>query len=339
MLIRLARKLPLFAVLLAASSAFGSASPAISPLLALVPAGVESVAGVEDPHNPKGHVLLIAGFNNFDLDAWLALAGVDDRCAVDELIWAVASSSRGELREHMLLIAGRFDRERIFAAAQSNGAATLGYDGFPVLLVAPFAREQGRMPDDRWMAILHNRMAIFGTPDLVRKVLDRYAAGEPADPALLVRLSRLGPGLNSWNTMAMPSAVLARHLISGAQADSLANLIAGAEELTVGVHYGSTARVDFAIRFTDDGDVVRAAGRFSHPGTLRLNGQTKWRPRVKSLSVDSRLIAGSVSMPGRQFDAYLRAQRDGPWTNSLPQTASQAPLSNSPARSAGNSFR
>ncbi len=339
MLIRLARKLPIFAVLLAASSAFSLVSPAASPLLPLIPTGVESVAGVEDPHNPKGNVLLISGFNSVDLDDWLSLAGVDDRREVDELIWVVASSARGELREHLLLIAGRFDRDRIYAAAQTNGATPLNFHGFPVLIVAPFARERSRMPDVRWIAIVDNRMAIFGTPDLVQKALDRHAAGVSADPALVARLSRLGPGVNSWNTMAMPSSVLARHVVSDAQAASWSSLVAGADELTVGVHYGSTARVDFAIHFPGDADVVRAAGLVSQPGALPPLAQIGGQARLKSLSLDRNLIAGSVLMRGRQFDAYIRAQRDDHWRNPPSQAAAVASPSSSPSGSLVNSLR
>lgn len=337
MLIHRTKKLLFPAVLLAALPGFSLVSPTGSPLLPLIPAGAESVAGVEDPHNPEGHLLLISGFNRIDLNDWLSLAGVDDRRAVDELIWVIASSSRGELREHLLLIAGRFDRERIYAAAQSNGAATLDYHGFPVLIVAPFARERGRMPDVRWVAILDHRVAIFGTPDLVQKALDRRAAGESADPALLARLSRLGPGVNSWNTMAMPSSAFARHLVSGAQAWS--GLIAGADELTVGVHYGSTARIDFSIGFTERNVAVRAAGLLSQPDALRLSAKIGWQARLKSLSIDGNLIAGSISMPERQFDAYLQAQRENHWPSSPSQNATVAPTSRSSAGSPVNSLR
>lgn len=51
----------------------------------------------------------------------------------------------------------------------------------------PFDRESPSMKDVRWLAILENRVLVFGVPWMVAKALDRYERHEPADPILLQR--------------------------------------------------------------------------------------------------------------------------------------------------------
>src|ERR1700733_10650362 len=90
--------------------AFGS-SPAEDPLLRLVPAHAEIVAGIQDPHHgdQSGRLLIVTHNNNVDLRDWITLAGVDDQQEVDRLV-EVARSSRGsgDLSEHLLLLRGSF---------------------------------------------------------------------------------------------------------------------------------------------------------------------------------------------------------------------------------------
>ena len=153
--------------------AAGAASPVNGKLLSLVPPGCAIVAGFENGHGPHagGRLLLTTPNNRFDLDDWLGLAGVDTERRYDEVIEAAAWNARGELNEHLLLVAGRFDRERIFRAARQNGALTSPDTGETVLVIRPFQREQKQMPDVRWLAILDNRTALLGTPVLVQEAL------------------------------------------------------------------------------------------------------------------------------------------------------------------------
>src|ERR1700733_1661916 len=92
----------------------GFTSPARSKLASLVPADAEIVAGIEDPHNPEsnGRLLLVTHNNNLDFIDWVALTGVDAQREADEVIEVAASSSQGELKEHLLLVKGSFDGER-----------------------------------------------------------------------------------------------------------------------------------------------------------------------------------------------------------------------------------
>jgi hypothetical protein len=270
----------------AAAPIHGFASPAQSKLLPLIPREAQIVAGIEDPRNP-------------------------DTRGVDETIWIAASSPQHELNEHGLLVAGRFDRARIFWAAEQNGAATSIYRGLEVLLVKPLAREERQMHDMRWMAILDCQTAVFGTPWLVQKTLDRYVGHESADPLMADRLERLHPQVNSWNLLVMPHEVFSRHAALGQSSAPLiellgADMLADADELTLGIRYGSTARVDFVVRTADGGQAPYRADGVARQQLFEASSFQRLRPRLENFSIEQNLIRGSIIVPGKQLDACLK---------------------------------
>lgn len=302
-------------LLIAASSIHGFASPAQSKLLPLIPREAQIVAGVEDPRNPdtRGHLLLVTTKNAFDFDDCLSLIGVDTHRDVDETIWIAASSPQGELDEHMLLLAGRFDRNHIFQAAGQNGAATSVYRGLEVLLVKPFAREERQMQDTRWMAILDGRAVVFGTPWLVQKALDRYVGNEPADPLVADRLRRLHPQVNSWSVLAMPHEMSSKHAAIGQASAPWLDLLGrelldGADEMTLGIRYGSTSRIDFIVRTAVDHETSSTTNREDGVARRQLFDEGslhRQRPRFENLTIEQNLIQGSIVLPGKQLVACL----------------------------------
>ncbi|MFZ0302405.1 MAG: hypothetical protein WAL75_06955 [Terracidiphilus sp.] len=305
----------LFAGLLIASfPIIGFASPAQSKLLPLIPPEAQIVAGIEDPgnHDTRGHLLLVPVNNRFDFDDFLALTGVDTNRGVDETIWIAAARPQGEIDEHMLLVAGRFDRGHIFRAARQNGAATSFYRGLEVLLVKPFAREERQMHDTRWVAILDGRTVVLGTTWLVQKTLDRYVDHEPVDPLVARRLGRLNPLVNAWSVLAFPSGVSLQHAALGQSSAPLIELLGkdilnGADELTLGIRYGPTSRVDFVVRKPDDSEASGTTDSRDEPSQRHMfeAGLFERRTRLENLSVEQNLIRGSIVLPGKQLDACL----------------------------------
>jgi hypothetical protein len=302
-------------LLIAASPINGIASPARSKLLPLIPREAQVVAGVEDPgnHDTRGHLLLASVNNRYDFDDFLALTGVDTNRGVDETIWAAAVRPQSEGDEHMLLVAGRFDRGHIFRAAQQNGASTSTYRGLEVLLVKPFAREERQMQDTRWMAILDSRTVVFGTAWLVEKALARYVDHEPADPLLADRLGRLHPQVNSWSVLIMPRGVSLKDAALGQSSAPLIDLLGkdilnGADELMLGIRYGPKSRIDFVVLKSDDRQT--SSGAINREGVAQLHlfetGSFERRqPPLENLSIGQNLIQGSIVLPGKQLDACL----------------------------------
>ena len=212
------------------------------------------------------------------------------------------------MNEHLLLVAGRFDREHIFQAAERNGVATGIYRGLEVLLVTPFAREQVQVHDIRWMAILDAQTVVFGTSWLVKKALDRYVGHEPADPLVTERLKRLHPQVNSWNVLVMPHEVLSKHAALGQSPAPWIDLLGrdmvdGADELTLGIRFGTTARVDFVARTSDNRRTCCDADGFARRDVFEAGSFQRLRTRVENLSIKPNLIEGTIVMPGKELNA------------------------------------
>jgi hypothetical protein len=252
--------------------------------------------------------------NPFDFDDCLSLTGLDTHRGVDETIWIAASSPQGELNEHMLLVTGRFDREQIFQAAERNGATTSIYRGLEVLLVKPFAREELQMHDTRWMAILDGRTVVLGTPWLAQKALDRYVGHEPADPLVADRLGRLHPQVNSWSVLVMLHGMSFKHAgleqSSAPWMDLLGkDMLDGADELTLGIRYGSMSRVDFVVRKADDRKMpssTNSADGVARRQLFEAGSLQRLRPRLENLKIKQNLIQGSIVLPGKQLDACFK---------------------------------
>jgi hypothetical protein len=292
-------------------TASGFASPVNFKLLPLVPAGVQIVAGFEDLHGPfpTGRVLLTTHNNKLDLEDWIALTGVDTTKVVDEAIEAAMSSDRGELREHLLLVGGHFDRACIFRAAEQNGAGHVSYLGETALLIKPYSREQGDMIDTRWLIILNDQTAIFGTPAMVQVAMQRYDGHFFPDPALVERLARLRPDVTSWNVL-LPPTGWKREMGLVQPQGAWSHLLDGADLVIVGTHFGSKIRMDVlvddekgrgAAYFADKAEYFAEAfsGEASNRGDLSAKGRV-----LRDLLIEVDRMRASVVLSHQQFYAW-----------------------------------
>jgi hypothetical protein len=287
--------------------ALGS-SPAEDKLLRLVPANAEIVAGIQDPHHrdQSGRLLIVTHSNNVDLKDWIGLMGVDDRQEVDRLIEVAMSSPRGRLSEHLLLARGSFNGRRILDEAERNGGVEIEYKGVRLVTLKPFAREQKEMRDTRWLTILDDNTAVFGTPITVMGALDRYLSSSAADSQLLKRLAELKPDLNCWSVLTMPGAVLSRHLRAGVLDNAGASLLRDVSNVTVGVHYGAKERVDFVLGTESVASAaVLATAIGQRPQLLAIADAAD--AHFEGVSVEQNEVRGSVRVKDREFDGWLAA--------------------------------
>ena len=267
-----------------------------SSLLRLVPDDAQIISGISDPGIPfsSGRLLFVTENNNRDFDDCLAMLGVDQNKVIDEVIQADASSSRGDLTDHMLLLGGRFDEKRIFQAAFKNGAAMVTYNGQDLIVIKPFQREDHLMRDVRWMAILNNHFLVFGVPRMVADALNRYQTKATTSPAAIERLGRLPSDDDSWTIIAMPPSTLAAHLDPIMMACVGAQL-KGVDEVELGIHYARTARIDFSIH-TDSG--ASTTVRSILVGVTR---KTSSRFRIEG----NDRVSGSILVSEKEFDERL----------------------------------
>jgi hypothetical protein len=292
--------------------ALGS-SPADDILLRLVPANAEIVAGIEDPHHgdQSGRLLIVTHNNNVDLKDWIALIGVDDRQEVDRLIEVAMSSPRGDLSEHLLLARGSFSGSRILDEAERNGGTATAYKGVRIVNFKPFAREQKEMRDTRWLAILNDNTAVFGTPITVMNALDRYVSSSGADSQLLTRLTELKPDVNCWSVLTMPGAALVSHLRAGVMDASGTSLLRGVRNVVVGVHYGSGMyrsgeRVDFILGAENAASAATLAKALGERPPLLFIADMPGA-HFEGVSVEQDEVRGSVRVKDKQFDGWLAA--------------------------------
>jgi hypothetical protein len=289
------------------------ASPVNFKLLSLVPAGAQIVAGFQDLHRPvvSGRVLLTTHNNRLDLEDWVSLVGVDTSKVVDEAIEAAMSSDRVELKEHLLLVAGHFDRARIFRAAEQNGAAHLSYLGETALLIKPYSREQGDMMDTRWLIILNDQTALFGTPAMVQLAMQRYDSHSLPDPVLVERLARLRTDVTSWNVLLPPAAQSKKEMGFVQPHGAWSRLLGGADLVIVGTHFGSKIRMDVLVDdakgrgasyFAEKAEYFAEAftGEASNHDDLSASGQ----PLLRDLLVKDDGMRASIVLSHKQFYAW-----------------------------------
>lgn len=299
-------------VLTAAFAGSGFASPLSNRLLALVPPGSQIVAGFENRPglHVHGRLLLTTHNNRLDLDDWQALTGADSKRMFDEIVEVAFAPSGLALSEHMVLVAGRFDRERIFQSLKENGAEILEYQGCDIALVKPLVRERGDMLDDRWLAILDNRTGIFGTPWLVQQALRRAADHAVPDSILEERLSLLRPDVTSWNVL-LASPTNARNVTFVQPRSAWAQLQQDAEVLMVATRFGEKIRVDFSI-YADASRgqefFARKAEFFTSALGTGLSADSAAPEgagrRLINFSLEANRVQGSVQLSNTQFEAW-----------------------------------
>ena len=287
--------------------AFGS-GPAEDRLLRLVPANAAIVAGIEDPHyrDQRGRLLIVTHNNNVDLNDWIALVGVDGHQEVDKLVEVAMPSPRGALSEHLLLTRGSFDGRRILENAERNGGIRREYKGAMIVELKPFPREQREMRDTRWLTVLDDNTAIFGTPITVMGALDRYVSSSPVDGPLAQRLQALKPDANCWSVLTMPGVVMASQLRAGVLDDAGITLLRGVSGVAVGVHYGGKERVDFALSADSPEIATTLAASLGGQTPLFSIADTP-QTRLEDVSVEHNVVRGSVRMKDKEFDPWLAA--------------------------------
>ncbi len=318
-------------VFVATFAGYGSASPLSSRILSLVPPGAEIVAGFENhPDSTSGRLLLTTHNNRLDLADWQALTGVDSSRRFDEVIEAAASDGAGDLSEHLLLVAGRLDRELIFRSLEENGVQSTGFQGQRIMVIKPFARERGDMLQDRWFVILENRIGILGTPGIVQRALQRYADHSVPDSVLEERLSLLRPDVTSWNVLARSPQTENRFAFAQPHS-AWAELQEGTDLLMVGVRFGSKIRIDFSLHARADGNAenfARKAAFFTDAIIAGPDGTpvspAESERQVAKFMVGANHVQGSVELSKQKFEAWCE------------QFSRRTPLPSASSASAGN---
>lgn len=288
----------------------GFAAPMDLKLLPLVPPGAQIVSGFENKPSKAGGPLLLTTLNNvLDLDDWRSLSGVDPRRSFNEVVEVTFAPAGTSLNEHLLLAAGRFQHDTIFHSAELNGAASIKYSGENVLVIEPFSREKMQMKDTRWLVILEDRIAAFGTPWMVQQAVNRFENRASPDPVLMKRLSLFRRDVDSWNVlMSMPGL---RQSVFLQANGALSALFDGAELMMVAVHYESKVRVDLMMLVgTEQGsvDLKQKAAQFGRAFSQEVTRDNDHSPQLKDLRVEENHVRVSILLSKDDFSLWKTGQ-------------------------------
>jgi hypothetical protein len=264
----------------------------------MVPEGAQIVSGMKmtpEVDTRPQHSLVIHS-NNLDFDDWLAMIAVDPQVCANELVEVASSSPRGELTERLLLADGSFDAQHILRAALKSGAGTAEFAGVQVAIVLPFAREKEVSVGVRWLAFPDERTAIFGTPLLVQKALNRRAAHAQMDASLRDRLNDVPPNASDWNVIVMPADVFTRHLGNMFYAAAVLRALTHSDDLVTSIRYGRTmATIEF-VAHTDENISPTSASLNARAQLLNRQGTGHCRVRLERIAVLGQRVTGIVTV-------------------------------------------
>jgi len=257
---------------------------------------------MSEPDQPD-NFLIITHNNKVDFQDFFALTGVDPSRRVHEIILTASPDISGKLRNHSLLASGHFDQVRIYRAAADAGANMIRYRGISLLLIEPFVRERAEFNDVRWLAILDSEVLLFGTVDVVLQEIDRHLAGNPADPSLLQKLSRLRDDDETWGLVAAPSGNDEISNALDALDPTLAKLIEEGGAFQFGIHFGG--HIAFEYEVTSSGVDAQL---ISESLTRSLASQDAKVSSLLSRPIPgggSGAVHGTVKLSRRRYDAFL----------------------------------
>jgi hypothetical protein len=293
-------------------SKVGYSAPLDFKLLSLVPPGAQVVSGFQNNqrvHAASGPLLLSTHNNGLDLQDWVSIAGVDPERRYDEILQVTFAPPDAFLKEHLLLVSGKFRREKIFHSAELNGATRAKYLAETLLVIEPLAREKEEMEDTRWLAILDDRIAIFGTRWMVEQAVRRFENRAVPEPALVKHLALLRHDVDSWNLiMALRFPATSVFL---QPTSPWSGLFDHAEYLLVSTSFDAKIRVDLLLQIKDEKrsvDLNQRAVQFSRAFAPDGSGDGSRPPEIKNLQVEQNEVRASIVLSNKEFVDWKNGQ-------------------------------
>jgi hypothetical protein len=210
------------------------------PLARLIPPDAAVLAGMHRAaYVPTDQLWLATPNNLHDLDEFVSVTVTDPARRFDEVIVADSPAGSDPLADHLLLARGRFHFDTL---RHAPGLLLSSFEEVPVL-VMPATSTSG----PRWLAVLHDRLALYGSPAAVGRAIERARTSSPADPAIAARLRQASAGEVSWSSVTLDPAALREHLRLRPGQASIASCLADVRAITLGSAFTPAARVDLRV--------------------------------------------------------------------------------------------
>jgi len=221
----------------------GGICSAQEALVTLIPPDAPVLAGMQrsSTDNEYDRVWLATARNANDLKDFISLTDADASRRFDRVIVAASPAGNDLLGDHLLIAQGRFDLSVI---GQPAASAAIDFRGVPIIVLGHVSSSGA---ETRWLANLHNRIVLFGSPSAVQKALLRFQSGEPANPAVHARLERIPRKDIAWSSITLNPVILKSHLRLNVDERNLVPCLTKVKELAFGVRFDSNARLDFQV--------------------------------------------------------------------------------------------
>jgi hypothetical protein len=165
------------------------------------------------------------------------------------------------------------------------------------------------MRDIRWLAILDDRIAVFGTPWLVQQALSRFENRAIPDPILMGRLALFRRDVSSWNVLSsIPTPGQSVFLRSRS---TFSALFEGTDLMMVGVRFDSKVRVDFVLHAPmEEGsvDLKIKAAQISRVFTMKEGGDNARSRKLKDVQVEENRLRASIVLSNDEFYLWKAGQ-------------------------------
>lgn len=296
------RSLPLLALWLAAAS---SAAAVDTALLNLLPPDAEVIFGVQvdqSRYTPFGQYLLARlEKEDGELRQFIAVTGFDPRRDISEIVGA----GRGDGKQGLVCVRGRFDIPKILAALPRDSAAPVRYRGVTVV--------SGKGSKSAGVAFLNGSLAVAGEGELVRAAVDRWLDGGRLPVELAARAAEAGSRYDVWvATAAWPAALVERLPPESGGAAVKGDLVRAIEQMSGGVKFGADVTLGGESVLKTDKDAAALADVFRflasfvqlQAGTERAQRFADFARRME-IAAEGNRVRVSLTVPEAEFEKLL----------------------------------
>jgi hypothetical protein len=209
-------------------------------LARLIPPDAPVIAGMQpsSTDNSYDRVWLATAKNLNDLKEFISLTDTGASRRFDRVIVTASPLGNDLLGNHLLIAEGLFD---LSVMNQTIAPAINEFHGIPIAVVT-LPSSSGA--ETLWLANLHNRIVLFGSPSAVQEALLRYQSGKPADPAVRARLNRIPRKDVAWSSITLNPLILKSHLRLNGYQRNLVPCLTTVSEFALGIRFDSDARID-----------------------------------------------------------------------------------------------
>lgn len=271
-------------------------------LIRLIPPGTPVLGGMRRSSSaPEKEVLwLVTRNNNNDLQQLVALTDGDPFRRFDRVVVANYPSESDSLGEHLLLAQGRFSRAGLHPRVASLTSTESIYNGIPVLILGPVSDES---PGERWIALPSNKVVLLGSPAAVRRALDRFVQGAPADPEIARRFRDIPHDELAWSSLLLDADQVNSHFNMNGSGGNLLSCLRNVRELFLGLRLQSKATFDVRARSFAEGEEGEALSCLARTLSVSLISVPQ-RARDRSGQTMAR-----VTLSQAEYDRCLRSFR------------------------------